>query len=69
MTTRPKSKSAPRLRVRKIRTIAKGLAQTTLMAAAFAAAQLSPGEREPDTKLFNMSIVDKLTTPLTRFRE
>ena len=69
MDTHSQTKSAPRPRGRKIRRIAKGLAQTTLMAAALAAAQLSPGEREPETRLFNVSVLDKLRVPLSRLRE
>ena len=69
MASKSKTKPTSRSRGRKIRQVARGLAQTTLMAAALAASQFSPAEREPSVRLFNAGIVDRLHEPLSRFHE
>jgi hypothetical protein len=61
----PKARS----RARQVRTYAKRIAKGTLIAAALAATRLAQGEAEPQIRLFDPAIVDRLNEPLSRHHE
>jgi hypothetical protein len=54
---------------RKVRRIARTLAQSTLLAAGIAVSQFNPPEIDSRFHLFNPKLVDRLQAPITRYHE
>ena len=70
MTMKPDANpSKPHAKPRSVRNYATKVAKGTLIAAALAATRFARGEVEPDIRVFNAAIVDRLNEPLSRFHE
>jgi len=69
---RAKARASPRHPIAagaKRRRIVSKLAQSTLLAAGFAAAQFSIPEIDPKFHVFDRTLVDRLHAPITRYHE
>ena len=65
----PTDSKSPASKAAGVRRLARRVAQGTLLAASFASSQLSYGQRDAAVRLFDPTVVDKLSEPLSRHRQ